>query len=54
MLRLSSVFLVIALAAALLGFGGITNLVTTMAQSLFFISLIIFLISLLAGAFRRI
>lgn len=53
MLRLSSFFLVAALVNALLGFGGIVNAIANVAQVLFSIFLIIFLITFLAGTVRE-
>ncbi len=46
-------FLVIALVAAVFGFGGIASTATGMAQILFVIALIMFVISLFAGLIRR-
>jgi uncharacterized membrane protein YtjA (UPF0391 family) len=43
-------FLVIALIAALLGFGGIAGLSIEIAKTIFFIALILFVVSLLFGA----
>lgn len=53
MLRWAIIFLVVALVAALLGFGGIAGAATGIAQILFFvflaITVVLFLISLLGG-----
>jgi uncharacterized membrane protein YtjA (UPF0391 family) len=45
-------FLVIALIAGLLGFGGIAGASMEFAKIIFFIALVLFLISVVAGAFR--
>jgi len=46
-------FLVIALVAALFGFGGIAGTAVGIAQLLFFVFLAIFVISLIMGLARR-
>jgi uncharacterized membrane protein YtjA (UPF0391 family) len=51
MLRLAVVFLIIALIAALLGFTGISLVAADVARLLFFIFLVLFIISLLAHFF---
>jgi uncharacterized membrane protein YtjA (UPF0391 family) len=53
MLRLAIVFLVIALLAALFGFGLVANLSYDAAKILFFIFLILALVSFITGAMRR-
>ena len=53
MLHYAIVFLVIALIAALFGFGGIAAGAVSIAKILFFIFLIAFVVSLLMGVFRR-
>ncbi|MBY0261845.1 MAG: DUF1328 domain-containing protein [Phycisphaerales bacterium] len=53
MLYWAVVFFVIALVAALFGFGGIAAGASSIAQILFFIFVVLFVISLLAGLFRR-
>jgi len=54
MLRWSAIFLVISLIAAIFGFGGIALAAAGMARILFFVFLILFLISLISGlTFRR-
>lgn len=53
MLHYAAVFLVIALIAALFGFGGIAAGAVEIAKILFFIFLILFVVSLLTGLFRR-
>ena len=53
MLHYAIVFLVIALIAALFGFGGIAAGAVEIAKILFFIFIVIFLATLLLGVFRR-
>jgi uncharacterized membrane protein YtjA (UPF0391 family) len=53
MLNLVVTLLIIALIAAVLGFGGIASAAVGVAKIIFFIVLLLFLISLLAGAVRR-
>jgi uncharacterized membrane protein YtjA (UPF0391 family) len=53
MLYWALMFLVIALVAAVFGFGGIASTATGMAQILFVIALVLFVISLFAGLIRR-
>lgn len=53
MLRLAIVFLVIALIAAFLGFGGVAALSWEGAKILFFIFLVLAVLSLLGYGFRR-
>ena len=49
MLRWAMVFLVVAIIAALLGFGGIASASAGIAKTLFFIFLIVFVIMLALG-----
>lgn len=49
MLRWALVFLVIALIAAVFGFGGIYAAATGIAKILFFVFLVLFVLSLIAG-----
>jgi uncharacterized membrane protein YtjA (UPF0391 family) len=51
MLRWSVIFLIIAIIAALLGFGWIAGVAIGIAKILFFIFIILFVITLLAGSF---
>lgn len=51
MLYWAAVFFVIALVAAVFGFGGIAGGAISIAKILFFIFLILFLVSLIAGVF---
>ncbi|MFM8532813.1 MAG: DUF1328 domain-containing protein [Acidimicrobiia bacterium] len=53
MLYWAVVFLIVALVAALFGFGGIAATASSMAQILFVVALILFVISLVAGLARR-
>jgi uncharacterized membrane protein YtjA (UPF0391 family) len=53
MLRWALIFLAIALVAALFGFTGIAAGAVTIAKFLFFLFLVVFLITLIAGLFRR-
>src|ERR1700745_1777524 len=53
MLYWASVFFLIALIAAVLGFGGIAAGAAGIAKILFFIFLVAFVVSLLMGVFRR-
>jgi uncharacterized membrane protein YtjA (UPF0391 family) len=53
MLHYAAVFLVIALIAALFGFGGIALGAVEIAKVLFFIFIVLFLVSLVGGLVRR-
>jgi uncharacterized membrane protein YtjA (UPF0391 family) len=53
MLRLAIVFLVIALVAAFLGYGGVANMSWEGARILFFVFLILAVLSFLGGYRRR-
>ena len=53
MLRLAVVFLVIALIAAFFGFAGVADFSWEGAKILFFIFLVLAVLSFLGGAFRR-
>jgi uncharacterized membrane protein YtjA (UPF0391 family) len=53
MLHYAVVFFVIALIAALFGFGGIAAGAIEIAKVLFFIFLVLFIVSLVLGLFRR-
>jgi uncharacterized membrane protein YtjA (UPF0391 family) len=52
MLRMALLFVVIALIAALFGFGLIANMSFDIAKILFFVFLVLAVLSILAGAFR--
>jgi uncharacterized membrane protein YtjA (UPF0391 family) len=49
MLSWAVTFLIIALVAAVFGFGGIASGATSIAQILFFVFLVLFVVSLLMG-----
>ena len=53
MLRWTLIFLVVALVAAVFGFGGIAAASAGIARILFFTFLILFVASLLGGLIRR-
>jgi uncharacterized membrane protein YtjA (UPF0391 family) len=53
MLHYAIVFFVVALIAALFGFGGIAAGAVEIAKILFFIFLVLFVITLVAGLIRR-
>jgi uncharacterized membrane protein YtjA (UPF0391 family) len=53
MLYYAALFFVIALVAALFGFGGIAAGAAEIAKILFFVFLVLFVVSLIAGAMRR-
>jgi uncharacterized membrane protein YtjA (UPF0391 family) len=53
MLHYAAVFLIIAIVAALFGFGGIAAGAVDIAKILFFIFLILFVVSALIGLIRR-
>jgi uncharacterized membrane protein YtjA (UPF0391 family) len=53
MLYYAALFFVIALVAALFGFGGIAAGAAEIAKILFFVFLVLFVVSLIAGALRR-
>ena len=53
MLRWAWAFLIVALIAAVFGFGGIASGAASIAKILFFIFLVAFVVSLLMGVFRR-
>ena len=53
MLQAAAVFFIIAIIAAIFGFGGIAAGATEIAKILFFIFLIVFIFSLIMGLMRR-
>ena len=53
MLHYAAVFFIIALIAALFGFTGIAAGAVEIAKILFFIFLLLFVVSLIAGLLRR-
>jgi len=52
MLGWALTFLVVALIAAVLGFGGIAGVSIEIAKIIFFVAVVLFLISALVGVFR--
>jgi uncharacterized membrane protein YtjA (UPF0391 family) len=54
MLNLVVTLLIIALIAAVLGFGGIAMAAVGVAKIIFFVALLLFLIAVLAGSLRAI
>jgi len=53
MLRYALIFFIVALVAALFGFGGIAAGATEIAKILFFVFVVLFVVSLVAGLVRR-
>jgi len=53
MLRAALAFLVIALIAAVFGFGAIYDAATGIAKILFFVFIVLAVLSFLGGSFRR-
>ena len=53
MLYWALVFFVVSIIAAVLGFGGIATTMAGIAQILFYIFIVLFLVSLIAGLMRR-
>ena len=53
MLRWAVAFFIIAIVAAIFGFGGIAVAAAGIAKILFFIFLVLFLVALLGGLVRR-
>ncbi len=53
MLYWSAAFFIIALIAGMFGFGGIADGATSIAKVLFFLFLVLFVLSLLTGLFRK-
>ena len=53
MLRWALIFLVVALIAALFGFGGLTSSAAGIAKLLFVLFLVVFVVSLVLGLVRR-
>lgn len=53
MLQWALAFLVFALIAAVLGFGGLAGTFAWLGQVLFVVFIVLFLVSLLTGAIRR-
>ncbi|MEO8755870.1 MAG: DUF1328 domain-containing protein [Casimicrobiaceae bacterium] len=53
MLRYAVIFFIIALIAAVFGFGGIAAGAVDIAKILFFVFLVLFVVSLVAGLIKR-
>lgn len=53
LLHWAIVFLIVALVAALLGFGGVAGTAMAGAKILFWVAIVIFVITLVAGMMRR-
>jgi len=53
LLHYALVFLVVALVAAAVGFGGVAGIVMEAARLLFWVFIILFVVSLVAGLVRR-
>jgi len=53
MLSWAAIFFVVAIVAAIFGFGGIATSAIGIGKILFFIFLVLFVLSLLVGIFRR-
>lgn len=53
MLRFALGFLILALVAALFGFGGLASTAAGIAQTLFYLFLLVFLVTLVLGLLSR-
>ncbi len=53
LLNYAIVFLVVALIAAFLGFGGVAGTAMDGARILFWVAIVLFIVSLVAGLIRR-
>lgn len=53
LLHYAIVFLVVALVAAFLGFGGVAGTAMEGARILFWVAIVLFVVSLIAGLMRR-
>jgi uncharacterized membrane protein YtjA (UPF0391 family) len=53
LLHWAVIFLVVALVAAFLGFGGVAGTALSGAQMLFWVAIILFVVSVIAGLIRR-
>lgn len=53
LLHWAIVFLVVALVAAVLGFGGVAGTAMSGAQLLFWVAIVLFVVSVVAGLIRR-
>jgi uncharacterized membrane protein YtjA (UPF0391 family) len=54
LLHYALLFLVVALVAALLGFGGVAGTAMEGAKILFWVAIVLFVVSLIAGMIRRV
>lgn len=52
MLYWAAVFLVVAIVAAVFGFGGVATAAVDIAQVLFFIFVVLFIVAVIVGLFR--
>jgi len=53
MLRFAAIFFIVAIIAAIFGFGGVAAGATEIAKILFYIFVVLFVVSLIFGLFRR-
>lgn len=53
MLKWAVIFFIVAIVAAIFGFGGISDAATDIARILFFVFLVLFLISLIRGLIKK-
>lgn len=53
LLHWAVIFLVVALVAAFLGFGGVAGTAMSGAQLLFWVAIVLFVVSVVAGLIRR-
>lgn len=53
LLHWAVIFLVVALVAAFLGFGGVAGTAMSGAQMLFWVAIVLFVVSAIAGFIRR-
>ena len=53
LLHYAVVFLVVALVAAVFGFGGVSGLAMDGARMLFWVAIVLFAVSLIAGLIKR-
>jgi uncharacterized membrane protein YtjA (UPF0391 family) len=53
LLHYAVVFLIVAIIAAVFGFGGVAGVAVEGAQMLFWVAIVLMVISLIAGAVRR-
>jgi len=53
LLHWAVIFLIVALVAAFLGFGGVAGTAMSGAQLLFWVAIVLFVVSVVAGLIRR-